>query len=198
MTRPFAGIEKEDVGGALYPYLRPGNIKRDLSLPKDRNILSQEPRTYLLRVDVNEYKSARSGRGYFLATFTVVACKNATPGDGTNAPGSIAVWQCMMGDAFKRDTKTYICTAMNFDPGAFTEAMAEAVVSRHQPLTAARRYVEASVDNIKTKKEQKDFTPHIWKPLEAAYAADGITLTGLNPPARDLVAEYIATKGEIK
>lgn len=195
---PFDGIENEEIGGASYPYLRPANVRRDLTLPKDACIIASDPATYIVRIDQMSYKGSRNSGDFVLADLTVVHVENRKEGDGTNAPGSAACWQLMVNsDGFRRDFKTMTCNAMNFDPGQFTKALSERIISAEQPLTKFKRFARVTVDNIRTKTKGKDFTKHMWSPIEATFDAAGV-LTGLNPPAIDVVAEYIRTKGEIK
>lgn len=189
---PFSGIEDADVGGSREPFLIPNNVRRDLALPKEKNIVHAEPAEYYLRVDACEFKGTRKAGDFWKSKFTIVA------GNGPNAVGSVAVWMVpVRSDGFKRDVKTFVCTAMNYDPARLTESDTEAVVSRAQPLTANKRYMRVIVDNVKTKEKGNDFTRHEWHPLDAVFNPDG-SLASLNPPAIDQVAEYVKRKGEIK
>lgn len=191
MVRPFAKTAGADVGGNQGQFLQPKNIRRDLSLPQESNIIASEEAWYALRIDECLYKETRKSGDMFKAVHTVIA------GDGPNAPGSVADYTVMKNtDGFDRDVKTYVCTAMNYDPAKIVESDFENVVSRAQPITSSKRYIKVRVYNVKTK-SGKDFTKHVWSPLEATFGPDG-TLAGLNPPAVDVVAEYVRTKGEIK
>lgn len=198
---PFAGVGTVQLAMPRIPYLRPRNIERDLSKPAERQIVKADEAEYILRIDQVDFKTTEAGADYVMAEFTVIACTNAVTGDGSNPPGSKAVYQIMRSwKSFTRDFVMFVCTAMNFPPGNFTEAMSEQVVSAYQPLTKNNRYVKVKVSNSninkKTKLPKNDWTQHDWSPLEATLNSEG-QLMAVNPPARDEVTEYIRVAGQI-
>lgn len=178
MKRPFGGIENEEVGGPRSAFLQPKNVVRDGSLPEDRNIVSAEEATYILRIDEISFERTRKKGNVLKTTFTVVA------GDGVNAVGTQAVHMLMeSNEYFLKEVKLLVANAMNARPDQFVESDYEAMVSPAQPVTAAKRHIRASVSAIKTK-AGKDFTRISWSPIEVA--ADG----SISDPATNNVAAY--------
>lgn len=171
-NNPFAGMENAEVDGPRDPFLTPRSVQRDLNQPADRNIVRAEQAQYVLKIDQNEYKSSRKKGDFFLTRFTVVA-SNGVAGDGSNPIGSRAVHMTSQNsEYFQRDVAALVCAAMNVHPKALTEGDYELVVSSQQPIVAAGRYVEATVDHVKTK-QGKDFTRVAWAPIECVEGADG-------------------------
>lgn len=188
---PFDEIDNAKIGMPNEPFLSPRNVRRDMTLHEDKNIVSWEPAKYLLRIDDCDLKETRNSGDAFKAKLNVEHCFDQKEGDGTNAVGSTAVFMVMAStDGFARDVKTFCCTAMNYNPDLFKKADAEAVVSRAQPITARQRYVLCTVGNVKTQSKGNDFTTHKWEAVEVTRGPDG-KITAIAAPAVDEVAEWL-------
>jgi hypothetical protein len=168
----FEGVGNVQLNGPKVPFLTPKNIRRDLSLPPDGNIVSSEDCTYVCSIDKFTYEESKNprkrGKAYIRVRFTILWT------DGQMVVGTKAVYMMDTGGQyFIDDVARVVTAAMNMPPSAFSPQDYETVTGPTQPLTQAQRCVKILVRNKKTG-VQKDFSQHFFSPIGVSFSAPGV------------------------
>ena len=179
----FQGVNTVTLAGQKDPFMRPKNIRRDLSptAKPDSNIISSEDALFVLRVDKVEVLVSGNpksrGKSWIKLTFKVLwtDCDDPECGIGKTVTHLIDT----NGQYFLEDIARFVCGATNQPPEAFLPVHYEEMVGAGQPLTVNKACVQAKVHNKKTK-DGKDFFQHWYSPIGVTFDANGVaTITAV-------------------